>query len=322
MNRNNKFQNIIMKNINEYNFHISDGDSIQKIKDLKDASIKLLYGSPPYPNAKRNYKTWKIDNYIEEITPFIENAIPKLTSDGFIVLNVKSNRTHPKNNSKSSERSLVIEELMLHMKKNLHLFCVDIEIWIKSNPVPTGLRVACQDAYEYILWFSKSPKWSINIDLIRRKYSETSLKIYEKTLYKPRSNGLQYISREKKITPNQRGALPINVTSDEIDRLAEEILKKDLKNELINNFTNLVYGSVSNKSIEHQAVQPDYLPEKYILACTNEDDIILDPWVGSGTTGLVALKLNRKFIGFDISKDFSELASKNINEYLNLNKTR
>jgi DNA modification methylase len=56
----------------------------------------------------------------------------------------------------------------------------------------------------------------------------------------------------------------------------------------------LVKGSVSNKSVNHQAVQPNYLPEKYILACTSEGDIVLDPWVGSGTTGIVALLANRR----------------------------
>jgi DNA modification methylase len=198
------------------------------------------------------------------------------------------------------------------MKKNLRLYCVDIEIWIKSNPVPTGLRVACQDAYEYNLWFSKAPKWSININSIRRPYANSSLKIYQNTVYKPRRNGLQYVSKKKTINPNEFGALPINIYPNEIENLAINIFKSGLHSQLINNETNLIYGAVSNKTIEHQAVQPEYLPEKYILACTSENDIVLDPWVGSGTTGIVALKLNRKFIGIDISQEFSELAEKNI----------
>lgn len=301
-------------NFNEKDFIVINGDAKELIKELPDKSIKLFYGSPPYPNAKRNYKTWKIENYIEEISPFIENAISKLKDDGFIVINVKANRTKAKNKEESSERSLIIEELMIYMKKTLKLYCVDIEIWIKSNPVPTGVRVACQDAYEYNLWFSKSPKWSINIDSIRRSYSESSLKTYQNTTFKPRKNGLQYVSKEKKISPNATGALPLNIGTNGMANLINNLMPNDQKNEIINYYTNLVYGAVSSRSEDHQAVQPEYIPKKYILACTQVNDIVLDPWVGSGTTGIVALKLNRKFIGFDISKDFYELANKNLRD--------
>lgn len=282
----------IYSDIDKNGFCILQGDSIEIIPLLEDNSIKLMYGSPPYPNAKRNYRTWKIDNYIEEISPAISNIIPKLKDNGFIVINVKANRVNPTSTT-SSERSLVVEELMIYMKNQLKLYCVDIEIWIKTNPVPTGIRVACQDSYEYNLWFSKSPKWTINIDAIRREYSEATLKTYQNTIYKPRKNGLLYVSKEKKIIANEIGALPLNIVS----------------------------GSVSNKTVDHQAVQPEYLSEKYIKACTNENDIVFDPWVGSGTTGIVSLKNKRKFIGFDISKPFADLALSNLNLFLESLKT-
>jgi len=294
-------------------FCILHGNALNYIEHLSDESIKLMYGSPPYPNAKRNYKTWKIENYIEEISPFIEKVLPKLRSDGFIVINVKSNRVRPKSSDESSERSLIIEELMLHMKNKLGLYCVDIEIWMKSNPVPTGVRVSCQDAYEYNLWFSKNKKWKINIDNIRRKYSSSSLKTYHNVIFKPRKNGTQYVTKEKKIEPNVLGALPLNISTSEIANLLFESLPNDVKTHLLAKYTNVLYGAVSSKTDNHQAIQPEYIPEKYILACTDENDIVLDPWVGSGTTGMVAIKKNRKFIGIDISKEFSDLAYKNIN---------
>lgn len=291
MNKIKKKTKEIYDELESNNFTIIVGDAVKKVKLLKDKSVKLMYGSPPYPNAKRNYATWSDSKYIETITPFIDNVLPKLTDDGFIVINVKANRL-PSTKNRSSERSLVVEELMLHMKKNLNLSCVDIEIWVKTNPVPTGVRVACQDAYEYNLWFSKSPIWEINIDAIRTEYAPSSLATYKNTIYKKRRNGLLYVSRDTKIIPNNKGALPRNVD--------------------IEAPVNIVKGSVSNKSVNHQAVQPNYLPEKYILACTSEGDIVLDPWVGSGTTGIVAIAGKRKFIGIDISEDFANLAEQNI----------
>lgn len=238
---------------------------------LPDKSIKLVYGSPPYPNAERDYGVWTASEYIDKIAPFIDAAKLKLRDDGFLVINVKANRERA-TTTRASRRSLVIEKLAIMLEEKWGLHCVDIEIWIKENPVPTGLRVACQDAYEQNLWFSVSPKWTINIDAIRRPYESHSVKTYEEYEYKPRSNGNTYVRKNKKIQPNLLGALPKNIIS----------------------------GGVSAKIGNHQATQPSYLPEKYIKATTNIGDLVVDPWLGSGTTGAVALQLGRAFAGFDI----------------------
>ena len=123
---------------------------------------------------------------------------------------------------------------MLEERWGFH--CVDIEIWVKENPAPTGLRVACQDAYEQNLWFSVSPKWSIDIDAIRRPYESHSVRTYEEYEYKPRSNGNTYVRKNKRIQPNPLGALPKNIIS----------------------------GGVSAKIGNHQATQPSYLPENIL----------------------------------------------------------
>jgi len=255
------------------------------LSELEDNSVKLIYGSPPYPNADRNYGNWHSDEYIEKITPFIDAAVQKLRPDGFLVINIKANRERQKTGI-NSRRSLVVEKLALMLEEHWHMYCVDIEIWIKDNPVPTGLRVACQDAYEQILWFSKSGRWKINIDAIRRPYNEESLRSYAQNTYKPRGNGLSYVRKEKRITPNLKGALPLNI----------------------------IRGSVSGKQGIHQAVQPGYIPQKYIKACTKPNDIVVDPWVGSGTTGVEAVALYRRFYGFDINKDYVAIANEAINE--------
>ena len=197
------------------------------------------------------------------------------------MINVKANRE--KATSKvASKRSLVVEKMAIQMEENWGLYCVDIEIWIKENPAPTGLRVACQDAYEQNLWFSKSPKWTINIDAIRRPYESHSVQTYDTYEYKPRSNGNTYVRKNKRIEPNPLGALPKNIIS----------------------------GGVSARIDDHPATQPLYLPEKYIKATTNEGDLVVDPWLGSGTTGYAALNLNRRFAGFDVVQEYVDSAEK------------
>jgi DNA modification methylase len=259
----------MIEKLDSVDYVVSCCDGAAGLRRLPDKSVKLIYGSPPYPNAERDYGVWSAREYIDKITPFIDTAVLKLRDDGFLVINVKANRQRA-SSQVASKRSLVIEKLAILLEEKWELHCVDIEIWVKENPAPTGLRVACQDAYEQNLWFSKSPKWQINIDAIRRPYESHSVKTYADYEYQPRTNGNNYVRRAKKIEPHPLGALPKNIIS----------------------------GGVSNGG-DHQATQPMYLPEKYIKATTAEGDLVVDPWMGSGTTGAVALALGRKFIGFD-----------------------
>lgn len=273
-------------------FQVEAIDGIKGLAKIPDNSIKLLYGSPPYPNAVRNYGNWNENVYLEKISGFLDVTVPKLREDGFLVINVKANRTRCKTGA-NSRRSLIVEKLAIALEEKWNLFCVDIEIWVKSNPVPTGLKVACQDAYEQNLWFSKSPTWKINIDAIRVPYKESSINKYKTSEYHPRTNGLGYVTKTKWIDPNPLGALPKNV----------------------------IYGSVATNDTGHQAVQPEYLAEKYIKAVTNVGDLVVDPWLGSGTTGKVAVRLGRRFIGFDIVKEYVNIARQRINTEINNDKT-
>lgn len=269
--------------LRESDYFIRCIDGAQGMLQIPKQSVKLVYGSPPYPNAERDYGVWTSAEYIDKMTPFVDAAKKVLRPDGFLVINVKANREKASAKA-SSKRSLVVEKLAILLEEKWELHCVDIEIWVKENPAPTGLRVACQDAYEQNLWFSVSPKWTIDIDAIRRPYESHSVQTYMGYEYKPRSNGLTYVRKNKMIQPNPLGALPKNIIS----------------------------GGVSASVQDHQAVQPLYLPEKYIKATTAEGDIILDPWMGSGTTGVAALQLKRKFVGFDIMPEYVELSKKRL----------
>jgi len=276
-----------LEDIQSRRFVVDCIDGATGMLALPDNSIKLIYGSPPYPNAVRNYGVWSSEEYIEKMTPFIDAAKLKLRDDGFIVINVKACREKHKGNMNTT-RSLVIEKLAIMMEEHWGFHCVDIEIWVKDNPVPTGLRVACQDAYEQNLWFAKSNPWKINLDAIRRPYPESTLKRYENYEFKPSKNGLPYIRKIKKVSPHPLGALPQNV----------------------------IKGAVSSKQENHQAVQPGYLSQKYILATTDEDDLVVDPWMGTGTTGVEALKLGRLFIGFDIVKEYVDTVEEKLSKVL------
>ena len=65
-------------------------------------------------------------------------------------------------------------------------------------------------------------------------------------------------------------------------------------------------------------MHPGYIPEKYIKATTEIGDLVVDPWMGTGTTGVEALKLGRKFIGFDIFEEYITKANKNLEEVVKI----
>ena len=68
---------------------------------------------------------------------------------------------------------------------------------------------------------------------------------------------------------------------------------------------------------KHPTQKPEYLLERIMLASTEEGQVILDPFCGSGTTGVEAVKYGRKFIGIDVSEEYMEISKKRLEKVLN-----
>lgn len=73
----------------------------------------------------------------------------------------------------------------------------------------------------------------------------------------------------------------------------------------------------SAKKVGHPAPFPEELPNRLIQLYSFKDDVILDPFIGSGTTGIAALKCERRFVGYDISEEYVRLANNRINAFKN-----
>lgn len=77
------------------------------------------------------------------------------------------------------------------------------------------------------------------------------------------------------------------------------------------------FGAESARKISHPAPFPVELPLRCIKLYTSENDIILDPFIGSGTAAIAALISNRRFVGYDVNKEYIKIADKRINEFQN-----
>lgn len=75
----------------------------------------------------------------------------------------------------------------------------------------------------------------------------------------------------------------------------------------------MVSGNFEERT-EHPAQYPEKLVERIILGSTNENDIVLDPFMGSGTTAVVAKKLNRQYLGYEIVPEYCEIAKKRLSK--------
>lgn len=159
----------------------------------------------------------------------------------------------------------------------------DTMIYYKNNPMPqTGNRY--HQHFEYMFAFSKgSPK--------------TFNPITEPTKYQ----GLANMKNR-----GQNGSLDY-----------EKVLRTKEK-KIGNVFFYSVGGGISTKdkiAYNHPAIFPEKLVEDQIKTWTNENDLIYDPFMGSGTTAKVAFLLNRKWIGSEISNEYVEIANKRLEEY-------
>ncbi len=70
------------------------------------------------------------------------------------------------------------------------------------------------------------------------------------------------------------------------------------------------------KGIKHPAMYPVQIPEYFIKMCCPENGMILDPFIGSGTTAIAAINTNRNYIGFELNTTYYELANKRIEEHI------
>jgi adenine-specific DNA-methyltransferase len=144
--------------------------------------------------------------------------------------------------------------------------------------------------YETILWFSKSDNYIFNLDSVR-----VPSKYPGKRHYKGAKKG--------QISGNKKGKNPADVW---------EIVVKDWE-EGIWDIPNV--KSNHPEKTNHPCQYPVELVERCVLALTNEDDWVLDPYAGAGTSLIAAIKNKRRAMGSEKELDYIEIAKKRINSY-------
>ena len=155
----------------------------------------------------------------------------------------------------------------------------DTMIWRKTNPMPRVKTKRYFDCWEYMFVFSKGTPKTFNPLMVDCKFGG---KVYDSTC--KNMDGESGRTHKTFVLNSQR-------VKDNIWDIA-----------------------VAQNKTEHPAVFPLQLAKDHIVSWSNEGDMVLDPFVGSGTTGIAAKLLNRNFVGIEISDKYCQIANKRIEE--------
>ena len=261
-------------------------DCIDVLKELPDESVDLIVTSPPYSDQRNGtYGGIHPDKYGEWFLPITQELLRVLKPTGTFVLNIKEKTV-------DGERHTYVMELVMNMRKQGWLWTEEM-IWHKKNCFPGKWPNRFRDSWERLLQFNKQKKFIMYQEAVMvpmGDWAKTRLKNLSETDMK-RDNSKVGSGFGKNVSKwvGRDMAYPTNVLS-----MATES---------------------SNK--QHSAVFPKELPLWFIKLFTKEGDVVLDPFLGSGTTSIAALSLDRNSIGIEIKKEYHDLAIKNINQEIN-----
>jgi len=157
-------------------------------------------------------------------------------------------------------------------------------IWHKPNPMPESITDRCTKSHEYIFLLTKSAKYFYDNDAIRERTKESTLQRLNQNINKQSGS----------YTPSKGNGNMKAVGDLETGRNKRSVWKINTQ----------PYKEA------HFAVFPPELPELCIKAGSSEGDIVLDPFFGSGTTGWVAQRLGRKWIGIELNEEYIKIAEK------------
>jgi DNA modification methylase len=269
--------------VKEIKAELKIGDCKDILKQYDDNSFDLIITSPPYADSReKTYGGMSPDKYVEWFLPRTEQFLRVLKPTGTFILNIKEKVAE-------GERHTYVLELILEMRKQGWLWTEEF-IWHKKNCHPGKWPNRFRDAWERCLQFNKTRNFNMyqdNVMVPMGDWAKTRLKHLGKNdsvRFDSQvgsgfgKNIANWIGRDK--------AYPSNVL-----HLATE---------------------TSNKS--HSATFPKALPEWFIKLFTKENDWVLDPFVGSGTSCEVAQTLGRNSVGIDIKSDYIKIAKETIKE--------
>lgn len=257
------------------------GDCREELKKIKANSVDLVFTSPPYADSRsKTYGGIKPDKYVEWFLPTSKELLRVIKPTGTFVLNIKEKVV-------DGERHTYVLNLILAMREQGWLWTEEF-IWHKKNSFPGKWPNRFRDSWERLLQFNK----------------ERNFHMYHDEVMVPMGSWAD--KRLKSLSKVDKIRDPSKVGSGFSKRVANWIGRDKAYP------TNVLHLATETRNRNHSAVFPEDLPEWFIKLFTKEGDLVLDPFMGSGTTPRIAQKMNRNSIGIEILRENYKIARTNV----------
>ena len=267
------------------------GDSLELMKELADNYINLVITSPPFALSRpKEYGNKNQEEYIDWILKFTKEVKRVITLDGSFVIDLGG--AYQKG---IPIRSLYNYRLLIRMCDEQGWKLAEEFFWHNPSKLPSPIewvnkrKIRAKDSVNTVWWLSKSDFPKSDVKKVLTEYSDRMKKLIEDSskYYTPKKRPSGHDISESFGNDNG-GAIPSNLLQIPNTESNSQYLKycKDLE----------IKG--------HPARFPSKLPEFFIKLLTDENDLVLDIFAGSNTTGWAAQQLNRKWLAFELNHQY------------------
>ncbi len=273
------------------------GECLEEMKKMPSDSIDFIFTSPPYADQIKDYGSTgvriKPDKFDSWFLPRAKEMFRILKPTGSFVLNINDKLD-------GKFQSIFVFKLVVMLVEQAGFHLVRDYVWYNPATPPNifsrGTMGRTKKSHEYCLWFSKTETWTFNMDAIRKPYSNRMMDLFQAEPMGGRGENSRPSRHSFDLSHTWKdngGADPGSVLT------------------ISNTSSNDVFHRLCKQfGINHPARFPETLVEFFIKAGTNEGDVVLDPFAGSGTTAIVAQRLGRDFKAIEINPDFCSMATK------------
>ena len=261
------------------------GDARKRLVELPTGSVRTCVTSPPYFGLRDYGESDQMgleetsEDYVQEMVFLFREVWRVLSDDGTLWLNL--------GDSYGKEKQLqgIPWRVAFALQTNGWTLRQDI-IWAKTNPMPESVRDRCTKSHEYVFLLSKSARYYFDYESIKEP---TVTNVGDAQI---RFGGNKYGDSDDPLHATKSGN--VWIPSDKRN-------KRDV-------------WTISTKPFKgaHFAVMPESLVEPCVLAGSAEGDTVLDPFTGSGTVAVVALRHGRNFVGIELNSKYGEIAKERI----------
>jgi len=260
-------------------WEIIEGDAVDKLETVKNGSCKLIITSPPYNIGKEYERDQRLSlrEYLRWLNTIVGKLCEKVSSDGHICWQ--------SGNFVEAGEVFPLDTFFYRMFKRRGLKLRNRIIWHFNFGLHAQTRFSGR--YETLLWFTKSDDYTFNLDPVR-----------ERQIYPGKRHSKKKGPKAGQPSGNPRGKNPSDFWTFEPTDAFQGHPVWDFPN---------VKANHPEKTI-HPCQFPSELVERCILALTNESDLVLDPFIGSGTTAIAALQHGRRVVGIDRDPRYVHLA--------------